>query len=173
MELYSPYQPQESDIEYWNSLWKIESKWSLTIPLGSSQSIHLNMSLWFLSVTVARKRSSLFSHFLDNEQDITNEGRFITAFPENSRFHPVHSWAWCSFFPLTATPDCPLCMATCPNRNWDYSNLIRVQPPEFSYWTDVVLDQKDNDHLMEYTLLKNHLQRPTQAKVGTERVSAL
>lgn len=30
------------------------------------------------------------------------------------------------------------------------SNLILVQPPGFSCWVEMVLDQKDNDHLIEY-----------------------
>lgn len=45
-----------------------------SISRASSQSTHLNMSLWFLSVAVIRKRSSLFSHYWDNEQDTINWG---------------------------------------------------------------------------------------------------
>lgn len=36
-----------------------------------------------------------------------------------------------------------------PKGSLGNSNLILVQPPGFSSWTDIILDHKDNDHSTE------------------------
>lgn len=38
-----------------------------------------------------------------------------------------------------------------PKEGLEDSNFILVQPPAFSCWTDMVLDHKTNDHLVEYS----------------------
>lgn len=66
---------------------------------------------------------------------------------ETLEFFPDHSGAWYSFFHLPATLDQPAwyTLWVAAWLKWDVgdSNLILVQPPGFSCWTDIILDQKE------------------------------
>ena len=139
-------------------------KISDSIFFASSQHTHLNTSLWFFSVAVPRKRSSLFTYFLDNEQDKINEvgEAIIKVSPEKSRIHPDHSP---SNSPRPVWLPHPLCsrLSKQGSRGFKLSSGLASR---VSCWTDMVLDPKDNDYVAKYNLVRNPLQWPTQARVG-------
>ena len=72
---------------------------------------------------------------------------------ENLGFHPDYSSTWQLFFPLMATSGQPgwyTLLAAARQRDLVNSNLILV-PPSDSLLDLMVLDHKDNGHLVEYT----------------------
>ena len=72
------------------------------LPLPNPQTLIYHCGSW--TWLFQGKKSFIFSNFLDNKQDKINYGGgVIKPFTENSRFHPDHSWACCSFIPLKTT----------------------------------------------------------------------
>lgn len=108
----------------------------------------LSKSVWSGNAAIPRKGSSPLSHFLGNDQGRRGGRLYKLNCFENSGLHPDHSGHDASFSLLAASLLIRLLYGSSPKGVLGDLNLILVQPPGFSCWIDMVLDHKDNDHLV-------------------------